>query len=205
MKKQQGIPAEQIILETAEKLFLEKGYAGTSTMEIARMAGCNQALVHYYFRTKDRLFDAVFDKTAGRILAVLFNRPGADLPLDEMVRSISDRLHDLLKEKPGMAKFFFSELNSDPARLAALANRTGEAPGVLLAMLEQKLAEEIEKGSVRPITAADLFLSILSLGIVVFLAAPVLKGFTGMTEQDYQRLVESRKRENITILLKSLR
>jgi TetR/AcrR family transcriptional regulator len=55
---------EQAILEAAEKLFLEKGFAMTSTTEIAREAGCNQALVHYYFRTKAKLFDSVFEKKA---------------------------------------------------------------------------------------------------------------------------------------------
>ena len=48
------------ILETAEKLFLEKGFASTSTTEIAREVGCNQALVHYYFRTKENLFNTIY-------------------------------------------------------------------------------------------------------------------------------------------------
>ena len=51
---------EKTILDTATKLFLEKGFASTSTTEIAKEVGCNQALVHYYFRTKERLFEAVF-------------------------------------------------------------------------------------------------------------------------------------------------
>lgn len=52
---------EQLILEKAEELFLEKGFAATSTTMIARAVGCNQALVHYYFRTKDKLFNTVFE------------------------------------------------------------------------------------------------------------------------------------------------
>lgn len=53
---------ESIILETAERLFLDKGFALTSTTEIAREAGCNQALVHYYFRTKEQLFIRIFEE-----------------------------------------------------------------------------------------------------------------------------------------------
>jgi len=58
----QDIPMEQLIVETAERLFLEKGFAMTSTTEIAKEIGCNQALVHYYFRTKAKLFEAIFEK-----------------------------------------------------------------------------------------------------------------------------------------------
>ena len=68
------------ILETAEKLFLEKGFASTSTTEIAREVGCNQALVHYYFRTKENLFNTIFEqkllwwgKTISGALAPLFS------------------------------------------------------------------------------------------------------------------------------------
>ena len=53
---------EQTILEVAERLFLEKGFAMTSTTEIAKEVGCNQALVHYYFRTKDNLFNVIFEQ-----------------------------------------------------------------------------------------------------------------------------------------------
>jgi len=62
MDIKQEQPMEQTILEVAERLFLEKGFALTSTTEIAKEAGCNQALVHYYFRTKDNLFNTIFEQ-----------------------------------------------------------------------------------------------------------------------------------------------
>jgi len=68
-----------------------------------------------------------------------------------------------------------------------------------------ELKEEIEKGTIRPMTAIDLMLTILSLNLVLFLASPVLKVITGMTETEFQNLIENRKRENITVILKSLR
>jgi len=205
MKKRTGAPTDQIILEVAEKLFLEKGFAGTSTIEIARVAGFNQALVHYYFRTKERLFDAVFERTACMILAALFEDPGTEMSLEEEMRRRADRLYDILKDNPRMAHFFFNELNANPERLRGLAGRIGIAAGKLLVKLEEQLAPEIEKGSIRPVTAMDLFLNLLSIVMVTFLAAPVLKELTGMTELDYSHLIDARKRENITVLLKSLR
>ena len=70
---------EQTILESATELFLKKGFKATFTTEIAKEAGCNQALVHYYFRTKDRLFEAIFQ---------------------EMVKFFVGALHDIGKEEP---------------------------------------------------------------------------------------------------------
>ena len=63
---------EQAILEEAEKLFLEKGFALTSTTEIAKRVGCNQALVHYYFRTKDNLFNTIFRTKIQSLLSAYF-------------------------------------------------------------------------------------------------------------------------------------
>ena len=74
---------EKAIIEAAARLFLEKGYASTSTTEIAKEAGCNQAMVHYYFRTKDRLFEAVFaDKFQGFVSSIM-NISEGDLPFEE--------------------------------------------------------------------------------------------------------------------------
>ena len=59
---------EQRIMQAAEQLFLEKGFAQTSTTDIAREAGCTQALVHYYYRTKDKLFTTIFNQKLEQLL-----------------------------------------------------------------------------------------------------------------------------------------
>ena len=71
MNLPKDISTEQLILEAAEKLFLEKGFAMTSTTEIARVAGCNQALVHYYFRTKENLFQSIFENKFRMLISTL--------------------------------------------------------------------------------------------------------------------------------------
>ena len=65
---------ESIILETAERLFLEKGFAMTSTTEIAKEVGCNQALVHYYYRTKENLFNVIFEQKFNGFFQGIFVR-----------------------------------------------------------------------------------------------------------------------------------
>jgi AcrR family transcriptional regulator len=196
---------QQLILETAEKLFLEKGFALTSTTEIARIARCNQALVHYYFRTKDRLFEAVFEKNAGTFISAFLQGVDENIPFEEKVRKKIELHYDFLKANPKIPFLFFNELNTDSKRLDLLREKIGEQPKLLLSQLESELRVEIEKGTVRPMKAIDLILTILSLNVMLFLAGPVLKVLTGMTETEFQNLCENRKRENVTIILKSLR
>ncbi|MEI7983952.1 MAG: TetR/AcrR family transcriptional regulator, partial [Bacteroidota bacterium] len=71
--------------------------------------------------------------------------------------------------------------------------------------LEGELKVEMEKGTIRPMTVTDLMLTIISMNLMLFLAGPVLKVLTGKTEAEFQNLIENRKRENITVILKSLR
>jgi AcrR family transcriptional regulator len=196
---------EQVILDTATALFLEKGYALTSTTEIARIVGCNQALVHYYFRTKDRLFDAVFSKAAGIFTDALLLPMDENLSFEENVRRKVETHYDVMKSNPRLPFLFFNELNTNPERLSLLRTKIGEAPRSLMLQTERALNVEIEKGTVRPMTASNLLLTIFSLNLVIFLSAPVLQVLGGMTETEYEALVENRKRENVTVVLKSLR
>jgi len=86
MKTGKDSNTEQMILETAERLFLRKGYAMTSTTEIAREVGCNQALVHYYFRTKDRLFEAIFEKKVRLFVSTLLQVTHEEVPFEEKLK-----------------------------------------------------------------------------------------------------------------------
>ena len=205
MKPEKDQTTEQDILKTAENLFLEKGFALTSTTEIARIAGCNQALVHYYFRTKERLFDAVFEKNATVFISAFLDKMDDNLPFEEKVRKKIETHFDILRANPKLPFLFFNEMNTNPGRLSLLKEKIGEMPYPLFSAIDDELKVEIEKGSVRPMTAVDLMLTILSLNLALFMAGPVLQAITGLTEQEFQRVVENRKRENVTVILKSLR
>ena len=205
MKKSNDSTTEQLILEIAENLFLEKGFALTSTIEIARIAGCNQALVHYYFRTKEQLFNEIFGKFANLFVSVFLEKMDDTLSFEENVRKKAEAHYDILKANPKLPFLFFNELNTNPERLMVFKEKTGELPATLLGQMDLALKGEIEKGTIRPMTASDLVLTIFSLNLGLFLAAPVLKVFAGVSETEFQSYVENRKRENVTIILKSLR
>ncbi len=200
-----GQNMEKAILEAATKLFLEKGFKATSTTEIAKVVGCNQALVHYYYRTKDRLFDAIFEKKIGSFIGSLLKISHEDLPFEEKLTKRIESHFDAIKEDPKLPLFFFNEISANPKRLENLKFILGDLPRLALGQIQKELDIEIEKGTVRQMTVYDLMMTIVSLNIIVFLAEPMFKTITKISDEQFKQLQERRKQENVHIILKSLK
>lgn len=196
---------EQTILEAATKLFLEKGYASTSTTEIATEAGCNQALVHYYFRTKERLFEAVFANKFQNFASNILEINRGDFSFEEKLRMKIESHFDMLVANPKLPLFISYELNTNPARLQSMKEKLGELPAKVFENFREELDSEIEKGTIRQITVIDLIFSILALNISVFLIGPIMKSFVGLSDEQFKMMIQHRREENVNMILKSLR
>ena len=199
------INMEEAILEAAEKLFLEKGFASTSTTEIAKEAGCNQALVHYYYRKKDLLFTAIFEKKMKGFVSELLAISSEDLPFEEKLTRKVESHFEMSKSNPRIPFLLFSELNSNPDRMQSLRDMISTVPRPAIQKFQEELDAEIEKGTIRPTTVHDLLMTMVSLNVIVFLAKPMIAAITGADEAMFNQLVDARKKENVEIILKSLR
>lgn len=195
---------EQMILETAERLFLNKGFAMTSTTEIAKEVGCNQAMVHYYFRTKDRLFEAVFEKKIIKFIAPFLQTINENKPFKERLILLIESHFDTIKDNPKIPFLFFNELLTNPTRLESFKNKFSELPQSVFLKLSKDLEEEVEKGTIRRMNIIDLLITIVSLNVSIFLLAPIFKNVTDMTDEAFNKLLEGRKQENVHIIMKSL-
>jgi AcrR family transcriptional regulator len=195
---------EEAILEKATSLFLEKGFEATSTSEIASSVGCNQALVHYYYRTKERLFERIFQKKIKFLLGSLLKVGKVDMPYTEKLSRQIESHFEAIRQQPSLPLFFLRELAMNPERLKAVRETLGELPHEAIKQMNNELQEEIKKGTVRPITIYDLLMTIVSLNIMAFLGEPIFKTVSGISDEEYQSLLERRKKENIHIVLKSL-
>ena len=196
---------EQAILDSATRLFLEKGFKATSTTEIAKAAGCNQALVHYYYRTKDRLFEAIFEKKMKFFIGSLLEISQENLPFKEKLAKKIEAHFDAILEDPQLPLFLFSEINSNPGRLDQLREKLGDLPRKVFTQMKTELDAEIAAGNIRSITVYDLLLSIVSLNIMIFIAEPMFKTITRISDEDFKKLRERRKKENVHIILNSLK
>lgn len=199
------LPVDLAILEVAERLFLEKGFALTSTTEIAKMVGCNQALIHYYFRTKENLFQKVFES---KILE--FSR--AFFQVDTLGGTFPDRLErmvmlhfDMMAKNPRFPFMMIREISTHPDRALQLKERLGNIPLAMMERLEADLEVAIEVGEIRPISVLNLILNVISMNAGMFLALPALTALMDLSPEDAERLVSSRKREIVDTVIRSLR
>lgn len=203
MKKDKSMEKE--ILMQAERLFLKKGFALTSTTEIARESGCNQALVHYYFRTKDKLFEAVFKNKMIVFISSFLQIDQRDVSFEEKLVNKIEAHFDVLCKNQELPFLIINELITNPDRIASLKEQVESNIQLIYSSFSQELDAEIQKGKIRPISALDLFLSILSLNISVFLLKPLLKDILSIDDEQFNRMAEERKKENVRTILMSLK
>ena len=204
MSVDKDISMEQNILETAEELFLDKGFALTSTTEIARKVGCNQALVHYYFRTKEKLFETIFERLAKTMVSSILRDDDPSKPFEERLRVVIESHFDLLMKHPKLPFFFFNELTTNPKRLDSLASKLKVIPLTVLRRFSSDLQAEIDRGRIRPMEPIMLLLTIVSLNITPFLVKPIFQSFTEMDDKQYKAIMIERKKENVRIIMRSL-
>jgi AcrR family transcriptional regulator len=195
---------ENQILEVAERLFLERGFALTSTIAIAKQVGCNQALVHYYYRSKEKLFLLIFRKKIETFANYFVNVGDDSMKFEERLRLRMYAHFEMLQQNPKMPFMLLNELTTNPRRLQTVKEIFTKAPGMVLTQLDKELKIEFEKGNIRKISAVDVMLSALSLNAGVFLVMPIIKGLAVFPEEQLKTMIENRKEENFNIILRSL-
>jgi TetR/AcrR family transcriptional regulator len=191
---------EQRILEAARTVFLRHGTAGARMQEIAREAGVNQALLHYYFRTKERLSAAVFQQIASRIFPALAQTLAADISLDEKIDGLIGVYLDNLSRNPFVPGYLISELHHHPERVQQLLTVAISAdPRAVLPPLFKKLEKQIDErvraGTMRRIQPHQLVINLISLCIFPFAARPMLSIVFGMDNPAFTRFIDQRRKE----------
>ena len=200
------VNTEQLILEAAEREFLLKGYAGARTSAIAEAAGVTHAMLHYYFRTKDKLFDTILDRKIKLLRDVMLGSIGdADKPLFQKLADTVSNHIDFLAANPDLPRFMVNEIFYNPARMQQiLPLMKAHAPQVV-ANLQRQIDDMAARGECRRFDAAMLMVDIVSLNVFSFMAAPMVEAMFGDSFSDRASFVEQRKRENIDTIMRKIR
>ncbi len=198
------ISMEQHIIETAERLFLKRGFALTSTTDIAREAGCNQSLINYYFRSKEKLFQSIFEKKARLFLSTLSSPLNMKIPYLEKIRILCESHFELLSRNIELPYFVLNEVRSNPERLEVFRTIVNRSLSRISPSLEQELSSEIEAERIRPTTLFDILLTMASLNIGSIMLFPVLREIYPPGNLDIETLLREKGKENGRILLLSL-
>jgi TetR/AcrR family transcriptional regulator len=210
MDQQQDGDTEQKILRAARTVFVRHGTAGARMQEIAEEAGVNQALLHYYFRTKDRLAAAVFREVATRMAPSIVRVLGSDDAIDEKVTRFVELYIDELRKSPFIPGYILSELSFNPERVAAIASEiAGAHPGTIMKAfiprLSAQLDEQVKIGAMRPIGAEQFLVNLVSLCVFPFAARPMLRIVFGMDDAAFGKFLDERRAELPDFILNALR
>ncbi len=198
---------EQRILEAATQLFFAHGFAGTSTTDIARLAGCNQALVHYYYRTKENLFRRIFIAQTCRVLDLIKQSFSDRLPFEDLLRHCVSFYFDFLSENPNLPYFILNELINNPERRTFIRDNFIHNPAYfeVYTELEKRVGEEMAAGRIVRTTPQDIVLNMVSLTAFSFISKPLYRDILNCSEADCAAYLARRKDEVIRVLLASLR
>jgi AcrR family transcriptional regulator len=201
---------EQRILDAAHRVFIKRGTAGARMQEIADEAGVNKALLHYYFRSKDRLSDAVFQRVAKGIFARLTEAAGSDLELEDKVRRLIDIYLDQLSHTPYVPGYVISELNQHPDRALQFLDAVRPAQGpagvpVFLLKLGGQIQERVRSGTMRPIPPRQFIANLASLCVFPFAARPILCTVFGLDDKGFNDFIAERKKGLADFFLSGLR
>ncbi len=204
------IDTEQRILDAAHVVFLKRGTAGARTQEIAKHAGVNSALLHYYFRSKERLAEAVFQRAASQLMPVVIGILASDAPLDEKVgRVIEVELRQLL-ETPYLPGYILSELAHHPERARQLFSAaTGLTPADIgarvLKVLRAQINAQVRAGRMHPVAPEQFVINLLALCVFPFAARPMVMALLGVDEPGFKKFIDRRRKELAPFFLRALR
>ena len=190
MNKTKNDTTEEKILKAAQTVFILKGMDGARMQEIADQAGINKALLHYYFRNKQKLFEAIFTRAFSQIFPDIQGFFISRLPIEEKLETFVNRYMDLLLQNPFLPSFILKEVHRDPGFLAKVIQNQGIQPREIFRMFEK----EMKAGRIRKMDPRDLIINILGLSIFPFAAGPLMKiMFFNDDPKAYQAFLENRK------------
>ncbi len=193
---------EELIFKSAIAVFHKKGMAGARMQEIADEAGINKAMLHYYFRSKQLLFEAVFKKAFMQLAPQVQLILNSEEALFAKIESFADKYVSFIAENRFLPNFIIQELNNNPAFAEHFFSQS-EIPksNIFLKQIE----DEIEKGTIIPINPKQLLVDMFSLAIFPFIGSPLLQKIAALNEIQYNELLVQRKKHIASMLINSIR
>lgn len=196
--------SEELIINAAMKVFTRRGFAAARMEEIAKEAGINRALLHYYFRDKETMFNIIFETRFKEFFSGIGTTLNSDKPLFEKIREMVSHEIEVLTNHPDLPRFIIMEVASQPERLLQYGQKMGINPRQILEIFNHQVEEEVKKGKIRPIEGRQLLMNIMSLCIYPFVAKPIIKTMMQMDEKSFSTMMEKRKIDAYEFIIKAI-
>lgn len=189
MKHGSAVTVEEKIKEAAIDVFTKKGFADTKTRDIAAAANINISTLHYYYRSKDKLFQIIAEDVFKQSNSITERVFGSSLDFDEKIRLFVEEYIEFCKLHPNFPTFIILESERNPDKIYGAVNFRE-----IDVIIEAELNGLIERKVIRPITYANFILNLVSLTIHPFITRHMLHELNGLTKSDFSELLETRKK-----------
>lgn len=192
---------ELAIIDAARKVFINKGYSGTTMEEIASVAKVNKASLHYYYRSKDRLFEIILAESCEIIQEKLILIIKSEDNLEVIIRELIDVYVETLKNHPYLPNFIVNEISNNPEKVLKIL--LGDKLSTLrrIVIIRNKLLE----GNNEVINPSELILNVASLNVFPFLIRPLIKNHFKMDDDQFNTFMNNRKSSLSSFILKALK
>jgi AcrR family transcriptional regulator len=198
---------EEIIFEAAQQVFIQKGFDGARMQEIAEKAGINKALLHYYYRTKEKLFHTILEKVLTTLLPKVLDFIESDISFEEKIRFFVKTYMEILFKNPYIPNFILNELNRNPEGAAELLKKSLGLDKInVFGRFSAVIQKEIDEGHIRPIQPEQLMVNMISLCVFPIVARPIIQGVIFENDKKrYNDFLESRKTEVSNFIIQSIK
>jgi AcrR family transcriptional regulator len=202
VKKEKDDSTEQKILAAARKVFISNGMAGARMQDIADEAGINKALLHYYFKNKEQLFQTIFSKISVGVWQQITSILDAEKSLFEKIESFCSIYIDKVIENPYIPLFVLYEMNQRPETFVKkLFHGSLPNPKTFIA----QVAAEVKAGHIRPVEPVQLVMSMVSMCVFPFMGKPMFKTVLHLDESSFVQLMHERKKEIPRFIINSIK
>lgn len=179
---------EELILGAAREVFMSKGLAGARMQEIADKAGINKALLHYYFRSKEKLFQIIMKENMGQFMQVIEQLVNnKETSIDEKIEALVNNYIDMLLKVPDMPLFVLSNVKENLGHLKLRQKFMGS-------YFMAQISEAMEKKEIVKMHPIHIMLNVIGLTIFPFVARNIFQNDTGISIEEFKRLMEERKK-----------
>ncbi len=194
---------EEKILQAAKEVFIEKGNDGARMQEIADKAGINKSLLHYYYRTKEKLFGAVFKFAFAQFAPKVLNAFNTDEDFFTQLEKFISIYIDIISKNSFIPMFILNEVNR---KKTSFIPKVIKGSGINIDFFQDMIKKEVEKGTIRDIAAEQLIVNIIGMCIFPFVGRPILQVVVFKDDSAaFDEFLESRKKEVADFVIRSIK
>jgi AcrR family transcriptional regulator len=193
---------EEKIFEAATEVFIEKGMDGARMQDIADRAGINKSLLHYYYRTKDHLFNAVYEMIAGQMFRKFAPVLDENLSLEEKIRFFLREHISFMQKNPRLPSFILNEIHRNPGRIRKLIQSIDI--NKLWTTLEAQHKEELKRYNITEENLPQFMTTIAGMSVFPFAAKPIIGSIMEKMGYNFENYIEERKEYAADFVIKAI-